>query len=237
MRYTIRQVNKPANKKYTVIIPAAGLGKRMRSYGPKSLIKIKDDTTILDNQIRHIKSNLKRQEIIVVAGFKYDKIKEKYSAKNLKIIENPLYDNTNVASSIALGLEHTSSNNIVILYGDLIFNSYALKAPFGRESMIITDKYGLMDKDEVGSVIVNNKVQNMMYDLPNKWAHILYITGNELSALRMLCKNTNYHNHFGFELINQIISEGGSFSSYSPKRMKIIDIDTSKDLEQVSKIL
>ena len=35
----------------TVIIPAAGIGRRMKSYGPKSLIKI-GNSTIIKNQIR-----------------------------------------------------------------------------------------------------------------------------------------------------------------------------------------
>jgi UDP-N-acetylglucosamine pyrophosphorylase len=36
-------------KELTVIIPAAGEGTRMKSYGPKSLIKIGKNLTILEN--------------------------------------------------------------------------------------------------------------------------------------------------------------------------------------------
>ena len=38
------------SQKYSIIIPSAGMGKRMRSYGPKSLIKITPEKNIVENQ-------------------------------------------------------------------------------------------------------------------------------------------------------------------------------------------
>ena len=42
---------------------------------------------------------------------------------------------------------------------------------------------------------------------------------------------------FGFEAINAIISRGGSIRSCGNEKTKIVDIDTSKDLEKVKDIL
>jgi len=35
----------------SIIIPAAGMGYRMKSYGPKALINIHNDTTLIERQI------------------------------------------------------------------------------------------------------------------------------------------------------------------------------------------
>ena len=57
------------NKKMTVIIPAAGAGRRMKSYGPKCLIDLTPNQTILDRQLEIINNTFKRTEIILVCGF------------------------------------------------------------------------------------------------------------------------------------------------------------------------
>ena len=64
----IKKISEPTE--IDIIIPCAGLGKRMKSYGPKPLIKIKDNKTILDNQLKIIKKFFPNPNIIMVCGFK-----------------------------------------------------------------------------------------------------------------------------------------------------------------------
>jgi len=52
-----------------VIIPAAGMGRRMKSYGPKSLIKI-GNSTIIKNQINLLQTYFSPTTIVLVCGFK-----------------------------------------------------------------------------------------------------------------------------------------------------------------------
>ena len=225
-------VHSPDNREMSVIIPAAGMGKRMKSYGPKSLIKV-GDSCIIDRQLKYISKYFYRPEVIIVTGFESDKVQDYLSKRRkLKIVENKNWEHTNVVGSINEGLKNSTKKNVIIIYGDLVFNAWTLKAPFGISSLLITDSSGFMSDEEVGMINNKNLVQRMMYDLPNKWAQIAYFTGTELDKLKNICGNTNYHNHFCFEIINKIISEGGSFTSYSPKRMKVTDVDTSKDLKQ-----
>ena len=63
IRY-IKEINKPTD--IDIVIPAAGLGKRMKSYGAKPLIKIRGNTSIIDNQIRILKKFLSVQKTVVV---------------------------------------------------------------------------------------------------------------------------------------------------------------------------
>jgi hypothetical protein len=235
----ISPVSKPRNVKYSVIIPAAGMGSRMKSYGPKSMLKIKPDVTILDNQLKNIYKNLPKVEIIVVHGFEGHRVHREYSNRpNVKCVANPQYETSNVVNSIGVGLQHITTDRVIVIYGDLVFNSHTLQAPFGDDSMVIIDRdNGCMGKDEVGCVVHNNILSRMMYSLPLKWAQIAYFQSKELGLLRKLCAKPEYGMYFGFEIINMIINNGGVFKTYSSKHNKILDVDSSKDLLSAAEII
>ena len=61
------------NENITFVILSAGVGNRMRSYGPKCLFKTSDET-ILDKQLSIINSSFSNTEIIIVVGFEANKI-------------------------------------------------------------------------------------------------------------------------------------------------------------------
>jgi choline kinase len=229
----IKQIDRP--NKIDILIPAAGEGSRMKSYGPKPLIKI-GHTTILNNQLRLLKKNSKIDinNIILVCGFEAEKLMSQ-SPDNLIKIENQFYNNTNVVRSIGMGLR-AAQKPVLIIYGDLIFNNFCLDAiNLNKSSMVVGDT---MKENEVGCTI--NKygyVENMMYDLPTKWCQIAYFTGRELKLLKQYCWEKTFHNMFGFEIINKIIIEGGKFKAETHPKVKAIDIDTYKDLERVKNVI
>ena len=175
-----------------VIIPAAGMGRRMKSYGPKSLIKI-GNSTIIKNQISLLRSYLSNPNIVLVCGFKATLLMNQTPHDIIKV-ENEKYTETNVARSIGIGLRIVSnSKKLVVIYGDLVFNSEAIKnLAFDKSSIIVTNNN--IGDDEVGCVISEKQVCNLMYDLPNKWGQIAIFIGKELELLKELCwdgKNNN----------------------------------------------
>lgn len=229
---------RPKNIPISVVIPAAGFGSRMKSYGPKALVKIKNDLTIIENQLKYLYRYLYKPQIILVAGFEADRVRTAMSNhRNVIVVENEQWDTTNVVNSIGIGLQHTIHTNILIVYGDLVFNAWTLKVPLGHTSMILTDKYGLMKDEEVGCIVQGNMLENMMYSLPNKWAQIAYFTGREQELFKKVCTDETYSKYFGFEVVNMIISVGGRFMVHSHPRMRITDIDSSKDLTKVQEII
>ena len=62
-----------APSEISVIIPAAGTGKRMKSYGPKPLIKV-GDSSIINSQISIIQSLVNVKDIILICGFKAERL-------------------------------------------------------------------------------------------------------------------------------------------------------------------
>lgn len=233
--FVIRKYNPKPD--YEIIIPAAGLGHRMKYYGPKSLTLITPDIFLLQHQLNMIKKHMRRNpRIILVVGYQAKKIMD-IIPNDIVVVENENYETTNVVRSIGMGLRASITNNVVVIYGDLVFNKYALNLNIGEQSQILIDTNNTMTDNEVGCLIQDNELQQLWYDLPNKWAQILYLTGHELELAKQICWSPQYFKMFGFEMINKILSNNGEFKLCKPYKLKINDIDCIKDIESVKNIL
>ncbi len=217
-----------------IILPCAGLGKRMKSYGPKSLIKIKDNKTILDNQIRIINKFFPNSNIIMVCGFEKEHLMNN-SPQEIMKIENEYYETTNVVRSLGLALR-ICKKDVLIVYGDLVFNEECIKIMNLNKSSVLAG-HNIMSESEIGCIENQGYLQSMMYDLPNKWGQMAFFKNKELKLLKDICWKQENFNMFGFEAINQIISNGGKFIMCGSNKAKAIDIDSSKDLEKVKEII
>lgn len=228
----IKKISEPTE--IDIIIPCAGLGKRMKSYGPKPLIKIKDNKTILDNQLKIIKKFFPNSNIIMVCGFERDHLMNS-SPQEIMKIENEHYETTNVVRSLGLALRCVK-RDVMVIYGDLVFNEECLKVMNLNKSSVLAG-YNIMSDSEIGCIDNQGYLQNMMYDLPNKWGQIAFFKNKELKLLKEICWKKENFNTFGFEAINQIINNGGKFIMCGSNKAKAIDIDSSKDLERVKEII
>lgn len=222
---------------YEIIIPAAGSGYRMKCYGAKPLLKLKHNLTILQRQLKMIEEHLQcNPKIILITGFQSDRVMD-HVPQNIIKIENEKHNTCNVARSIGIGLRACTTDHIVIIYGDLVFNKYALRFPIQDESLIVIDNSNIMTENEVGCNIIDNQLEHMSYGRPNKWAQIMLLTGKELYIAKELCWNANYFNYFGFELINEIMEQGGQFKTIQPYKIKVNDVDSPQDLKIAQTII
>jgi choline kinase len=227
-----RHVFPTKGKKYSILIPAAGMGTRMKSYGPKCLIPLNKTHTVLTRQLRIIEETLQNYEVILVGGFEFEKL-QRTVPPSVKLIQNADYQDTNVGHSISLGIQKCNHDNILIIYGDLVFHKKALECSFDRQSKILTSDF--MKDQEVGCTAQNNILEQIFYDLDNKWAQIAYLTGLEREMLVNAPQENNSYK-FGFELINHIINHRGKFLVEQPLNFKAFDIDTSYDIPIAKKI-
>lgn len=220
----------------SIIIPAAGMGYRMKSYGPKALILVDRETTIIERQIKILKKNYPESEIFIVVGFEYERIIKKLEPYSVRFINNPIHEQTNVLYSIGLAMQASLSKEILVVYGDLIFNESLIKNIRGK-SKVLMDTKNMMGKDEVGlTADPENKVSNFAFGLEQKWAQIVYVTGIELELLRHISIKKESSQWFGYEGLNYVIENGGELDSICPKQMKLLEIDTAKDLDKISTI-
>ena len=106
-------MNKKPPPPITVIIPAAGVGRRMKSYGPKPLIMI-GESTVINIQIDTIRSQLDVRDIILICGFRAEKLMNETPNSIVKI-ENESYEASNVVRSIGMGLSAIRDAETVII--------------------------------------------------------------------------------------------------------------------------
>ncbi len=233
----IRNISKIHKEPYSsphmvsVIIPAAGEGIRMKSYGVKALIQLKPHLTILDHQLKLIDKCLNNVvETVLVTGFQANKVMN-IAPQNIIKVENERYTHTNVVRSIGIGLRAITTDHVLIIYGDLVFNKQTLKLPINENtSFMVIDNSNTMSDREIGCTIYKDRIKHLSYGLQDKWAQILFLTGRELKLMQQICWNYNKERMFAFEAINEIISKGGKFKAISPNKMAVTDVDCSKDI-------
>jgi choline kinase len=221
--------------KLHVIIPAAGPGRRMRSYGAKALIELKAGQKLLERQVSILKKVYPHAGITVVLGFEADKIR-RILPEDINIVENKDYENTNVAYSLALALQN-KQERVLIVYGDLVFNIETFAELELDKPCVLIDTRNQFNAQEVGLTVIDGQVSQFSYGLSTKWAQIVYLAEQELYLFKKYVLNKDRSRYFGFEILNYVLNHGGAFSAYEPSQMKIAEIDTSKDIELARRIV
>mgnify|MGYP003112901988 FL=1 len=220
----------------SVIIPAAGMGRRMKSYGPKGLITL-NGPSVLERQIKIVWKIYPEADITIVAGFQADLISERIRKKYpVRIVRNTEYETTNVARSLFLGLEASLNKHALIIYGDLVFNSAALKGLVGKQSKVVVDLEKDIRDEEVGVLFNEETVTNFSYAIDQKWCQIAYLARHEMNLFEDISSRKEHDRWFGYEILNEVIEQGGSFLPVEQSGMRIAEIDTPRDLRQALEV-
>jgi choline kinase len=214
----------------TIAILSAGIGSRIKSYEPRSLIKI-GDKTLLEHQICAISQCFDSPEIITVVGYKADRIIKKMRG-GVRIVENQIHEKTNTSESMRLAFNNSMKNNFLFMHGDLYFNQQTLENIDYSKSFVIIDNKNMMDNKEVGLTVADGNATIFSYGLNTKWCQIAYITGREIKILKNIFNkfDTIQKKMLSFEILNKMIAMGAVFRCYEPENMSILEIDRIKDL-------
>lgn len=214
----------------SVIIPLAGIGKRMRARTHKSLSSI-DDETLIQKQINTIWHNYPKADILLTVGYQAEEVRNHLSGYPVRFIFNPIYEETNVCFSISLALQACITNKVAIIYGDLIFNSSHINALTNPLSKITC----LEDNTEEEVGIVHDEkenVTNMSFGLPKKWGQITFLEGKELEIFKQVCYNSDTRKWFGYEALNEVINRGGTIKKVNLDKKGFFEVDTQQDLDK-----
>jgi choline kinase len=215
----------------TVAILSAGMGPRIKSHEPRSLIKV-GDRTLIEHQILTIRNNLNFPEIITVVGYEAERVIRKVRG-DIRIVENQIHDRTNASESMRLAFNNSGKTNFLFMHGDLYFNIPTLHVDYSK-SFIIVDNKSMIFEKEVGVTVCDEEASILSYGLPTKWCQIAYITGKELKILQSVFNKFDDRSKkmLSFEVLNKMISMGAVFKCYEPEGMSILEIDRIKDLKQ-----
>ncbi len=120
-----------------VIILCAGYGRRIKINKPKCLIKI-NGKALLDITLKLLKKNkIKENQIYLALGYQYKKIlkhtKKKY---NYSLIKN--FKKTNMVYSLYNCLKNNFDDDVVILYGDILYSDEIINKIIRAKNKITT---------------------------------------------------------------------------------------------------
>lgn len=218
-----------------IIIPVAGLGKRMKAYGPKASIRINKDESVLSRQIKILRNFFPKSKIIVVCGFQKEKIFEIID-QDISCVENKKYKTSNICLSIKIALDKFTCKKVLIVNGDLVFTDEIFNSISKNSSWIAIDTNVGQRSSEVGVNIVEGKITNFCYGLNPKWGQIVYLVGKEIEIFKKLVSLKTSEKKFSFELLNDVIDMGGIIKPQINKKWKLVEIDTSKDINRAKKL-
>lgn len=221
----------------SIIIPAAGIGKRMKSRGPKCLLPIHHGMSILEIQIRTIMKVYPHADIIIVGGFECQKIRNTlWGNFPVRIVCNHNYETTNVTHSVSIGLDAMLPGPLLIIHGDLVFNTQAIKDLAGKQSALLVAGIQL-EPHEVGIGQQDGLVTTLSYALPAKWGQMAYLQDKELDIFMKAAWNYRISSQwFLHEALNYVMDKGGKFLAHQPAHAKIVEIDHYSDLTKAKLI-
>jgi choline kinase len=223
---------------FTVIIPTADYGRRMKSYGPKSLIRIDGYTTLLDLQLKSIKETFGQVDTIFITGNEHKYIADKITAnkenKYIRVVQNKKYDSTSVAASISLGIELAKNNNILVIYGDLFFQPELFSNATNNNFCIFSET---SDHNKVGCSLQENRVLNFDFGFNNQFREIFYLTSEYAEKYADLTYKKPYRNKFlSHEIFNLMLAEGMNFE-YVSANSPIVEVNSPDNIVEARKLL
>lgn len=215
-----------------IVIPAAGMSRRAKIDGSKSLLELANGETVIGRQTRICRELFPTAKIIVVVGFEQTRMRRSLPAY-IQTVQNPEFETVNVAHSLYLGLLQTHSKSVLIIYGDLIFNTKGLASLDKNGSWILVDESPRRE-NEVGVTTVDGFATTFSYGLPTKWSQIALLTGKELELFKTISSDPKKKRRFGFEILNEVLEHGGQLRIVRSEKMNLMEIDSQHDIKQLS---
>lgn len=129
-----------------VIILAAGQGTRLRPLTddrPKCMVEV-NGRSIIERQLDTMHAcGIEDSDITIIAGYRGDVLQKKFADTKMNIIINENYETTNmVCSLMCAGQLMETQEDILISYGDIIYNETVLRKALASDepaSVIVDD--------------------------------------------------------------------------------------------------
>tara|TARA_B100000780_G_C21106875_1_gene447046 strand:- start:1402 stop:2151 length:750 start_codon:yes stop_codon:yes gene_type:complete len=233
------------------IILAAGRGSRLKKTTeniPKGLVKINKDTSILEYQIK-ILEQYKNKKIIIVVGYKSDKIIKKFRGKNIIFIKNKIWNKSNMLYSLVCAEKYLMEKDSVILYSDIVYSKSIIdkimtyknqlsvaydpnwlklwKKRF-KDPKVDAETFKINNLQEI--IEIGKKVKNLK-DVQGQYMGIIKI---KVSMWKKIKKNFNLYDLKKMHVthcLSQIINRNLAKIKAVKNTKKWFEIDNNKDLK------
>jgi bifunctional N-acetylglucosamine-1-phosphate-uridyltransferase/glucosamine-1-phosphate-acetyltransferase GlmU-like protein len=215
-----------------VLIIAPEITKGMKSIGSKALLKIKQSISVIEYQINEIKKYNSHNKITIVSGFEHDKISKLYSnTRNINIVYNPEYTNTNHGESLSVFLDQMNpGKNLLVITNGVLFKNNPFKSKINNNLSQIYCINKPKTNFDIG-YIGDTSIEYLFFDLPNKWTECVMFNQEALSLIRNIDKQ-KISQMYLFEIINLLIEKKIIFNIQTSDKKYFMKINNAKDISK-----
>lgn len=228
------------------VILAAGMGTRLGKPHPKCLTVLDNGETIMERQIRNIRSAFGSDtDITVVVGYKAEQIVETFPDVNF--IYNESYDVTNTSKSLLRALKNVPhKNGVVWMNGDVVFDDDMLfyfrnSVEANYESLISVSTAKVSDEEVKYSLDVDGSIVELSKKVPLSRAlgesiGVNFVVQNDIRSLIYWLNEAEEQDYFerGIEL--QIQNNKTVWLPFNITQLGLdaVEVDFADDLAQAN---
>lgn len=214
------------------ILLLGSMNYRMKSYGPKNLLKLHCGRTLIEYQLQTIKTVFPLSEIILSIGQDADKV-IRNKPFNLKVVENQLWEVTNEVEYARLAMNACINNKILLINSDVYFDNVILNQIKNASiSTIYYDDSGRLPDNEIAITVAENYATYFSFKHETKWCNMLYLENEDVNLFRNIVSDKQRKKQYLFEAINAMIEKKPIKAERSQSKV-IYRIETSRDLEKI----
>lgn len=174
-----------------VVILAAGVGSRLgdeTSDKPKAMIEIQGKPLVQYQVESVLKAGFHQQNIIVVGGYKCERIKEHFRGTDVQFIYNPHYDTMNNIYSFLLTRQ--IADDLLLINSDDFYDERLIPRLLNNEAKtaILVDRQKLLTEEAMRVKLVNGRVKYVNKkmdpaDADGEYIGISKLANNDLDIL------------------------------------------------------
>ncbi len=223
-----------------VIILSAGMGKRFRRINlPKSLTLLSSGESILDLQIRTLSQFISPHQIIIVSGYRKEKLIE--SHPDLLYVYSPNYERENTSKSLLRAIYKLDNEDLLWVNGDVIFHPEALKALLSnrtKNSMVVNiasvgDEEVKYRTNSKGRIL---EVSKTVKEAQGEALGINFFQASDLESLKMNLERCQDDAYFE-KAVEMCIEEGIPVWAVPVNPLHCTEIDFPEDLDRANQLM
>lgn len=224
-----------------IIILAAGKGSRLGKPGwPKPLTELETGQSILGHQLSCIAEYTSLDDVLIVVGFKKEKIMEAFP--DLLYLFNPRFVEENTSKSLLRALyKIPAGEDVLWINGDVVFHSAALRAVLAESRSCMAVMKGSVGEEEVkyqtdasGKIL---EVSKQVEKANGEAVGINLFKADDVDVLRYQLKNGCSDTDYFEKGIQCCIDAGMDVFAVEIGRGLCMEIDFAEDLKRADALM
>ncbi|MCD6047186.1 MAG: putative sugar nucleotidyltransferase [Gammaproteobacteria bacterium] len=244
-----------------LVILAAGIGSRLFPLAkdtPKSLLDLGNGVTLLERQLEIAMSSPQIKQVVIVTGYKHNKMEEflanyQGKTKNIQLEYNPFFDKANNLITLWTIRHLLQEEDFIISNGDNLYKNYLLqqviKQTGDEEGIFVTiDHKDHYDDDDMKVTLNPQKNITRVHKLiPTSEAQaesvgLVLVKGKDnrlafINAILKLVKSEKGLDFFWLEILNQLVLDNYTVKPVTVEHSDWREMDFHPDVNTIRESL